>query len=312
MADKREKTVSYRRAEWLADVSGITLKSCLRDALATLKTIEARRITRGGQFTQVAKSDDAKPSGLYLHLTSETPGESTSVVPNVPPSATSVDLKTEKPPPDGEWLNGDALLFVRHDHLCMCATGIRDGAIAFFIHELFKKAKLRKDSIRFELMKAADISKLKMLHSQGVRELEIKATLYKATADYERRKAQVTGTLGAIGKHIKSFLGKPNDVTPDGLRVILTLKTDKRFFRKALALGERNIETLAADVVKNAQDKDDYVIVTNTGQKISPHEIFMRSKVLIDSKGKTVDRDKAWKELSHFYKNLKDAGILEQ
>jgi hypothetical protein len=180
------------------------------------------------------------------------------------------------------------------------------------LQELFKKAQLRKDSIRFQLMKAADISKIRLIHSQGVKELEIRAALYKATAEYEKRKAHVSGALGLVGKQIKRFLKKPNDVTPDGLRVMLTLKTDRRFGRKEVALGSKNIEAMSVDVVNNSEKEDDYVIITNSGQRISPKEIFMRSKVLIQAQGKTVDRDKAWKELLNFFNVLKSGGAVEQ
>ena len=312
MASKREKSVSYRRAEWFAEASGLTLEKCIRDANKALTTVEARTINRGGQHTSIAKAQDASSGGLYLHITADTPGEAASVVPKAKTGATVVDLKTEKPPPGTEWLDGDAFLYLRDDHVCMCSTGIRDGAVSWFLHELFKKAQLRKDAIRFELMKAADISKLKLLHSQGVRELEIRATLYKATAEYEKRKAQVTGTLGLIGRHTRrAFLNKPYDVTADGLRVMLTLKADKRF-AKDFSVGQKRIEALATDVVRNTEDHDEYVIITKTGQKISPKEIFMSSKVSIDSKGKTVDRDKAWAECSQFFSVLTASGVIEQ
>ena len=61
---------------------------------------------------------------------------------------------------------------------------------------------------------------------------------------------------------------------------------------------------MAADVVTNSETGDDYVIVTKTGQKISPTEIFVRSSATIDSDGKTVNRDKTWKELLNFHSQL--------
>ena len=122
------------------------------------------------------------------------------MVPKGAPGATEVDLTTEKPPPDGEWLDGDAFLYVQGNNVCMCTTDIRDQAIAAFIRHLFTNAKLSKTYTDFELMKAADISKLKLLHSQGVKELELRGTLYQATADYERRKAHVMGGLGGVWK----------------------------------------------------------------------------------------------------------------
>ncbi len=311
MVDKREKTLSYRRAVWFDEASGLTLEKCLREAHKNLKNIGERTIVHGDQHTCSAKQKDGPSGGMFLHLTADTPGEYASVVPKVAPSSAELDLKTAGPPPDGEWLDGDAFLFVRHDHVCMCATGIRDGAINYFLHKLFEKAKLRKDSARFELEKVADVSKLKMLHSQGVQEVEIRATMYQATADYERRKGSAFAGLGAAGRYIKAFLKKPNDYTPDGLQVTLSLKADKRF-KKDFRLGEKRIEQIAADVVKNAEKKDEYSIITKTGQKISAREIFMRTTVQIDSDGKTVDRDKAWRELSSFYKFLSESGALEQ
>jgi hypothetical protein len=311
MVAQREKTLSYRRAEWLNGQVGPNLEKCLRHAVGVLKTIEERTINRGGQKVRIAKADDASSGGLFLHLTTETPGEPASVVPKASPNAQTLDLTTERPPADGEWLDGDAYVYVNQDHVCLCTTIIRDGAISNFIKDLFQKATLPKGYNNFVLMKAADISKLKMLHSQGVKELELRAVLYEATALYEKRRARATGALGAIGKHFKAVLGKPHDVTPDSVRVALTIKVDRRF-SKSLSLGEKNIEDLAADIVENAEAQDDYVVVTQTGQKISPHEIFIKSTVLIESDGKTVNREKAWRELSLFHTQLESAGVFEQ
>ena len=311
MTSAREKTLSYRRAGWF-NVSGLTLERCLKDAHNILKGVEDRTIIYGDQYVRSVKHRNVTGGGLLVHLTGETPGEATSVVPKVAPGSAELDLKTAKPPSDGEWLDGDAFLFVKGDNVCVCATGFHDAAIRYFLYELFKKAKLRRESIDFELLKVADISKVKMLHSQGVKELEIRAELYKATADYVRRRTHVVAGLGAAGKHLKAFLKKPDDVTPDGLKVILTIKTDKRFGKKSFVLGERRIEELATDVVKNHEQADDYVIVTKTGQRITPMEIFMKTKVEIESDGKTVNCEKAWEELVNFFKYLNSTGALEQ
>jgi len=161
------------------------------------------------------------------------------------------------------------------------------------------------------LLKVADVSKLRMLHQQGVKEIELKATVFQATADYERRKAHAYGIVGAAAKQFKAFQKKPNDYTRDGLQVILSIKSDHRF-KKDFKIGEKQIEEVAADMIKNAEEEDDFTIITKTKQKIGPNEIFLRSKVWIDGEGKTVDRDKAWRELSNFYRMLHDTGLLEQ
>jgi hypothetical protein len=310
MVALREKTVSYRRAEWFEQVQNLTLQKCVDRVLHILKTIEARTIIEGGQYTRIVKHSNAS-GGIYLHLTTETPGEPASVVPKPAKTTEELDLKVEDPPEDAEFLDGDAFLYIHGNHLCMCATGVRDGAIGHALRALIEKADLPKQWARFELAKAADISKLKMLHSQGVKEVEIRGTLYKVTADYEKRKATMVGGLGAIGKHVKHLIGRPHDVTPDGLRVFLTIKTDRRF-SKDLDVGEKRIEELAKDVIRNFKEDDEYVIVTKAGQRISPKEIFVRTDVLIEKDGKTVSRDKAWKALHSFFASMENAGVFAQ
>jgi hypothetical protein len=311
MPNKREKTISYRRAVWVQGAHGLTLEKCIREAHAVLKSVDDKTIGHGGQLTKSAKQKNYAPGGLFLHLTVETPGEATSIVPHVAPTAPDVDLKTQKAPSNAEYLDGDAFLFVRDDHVVLCTTGIRDGAVAHFLYELFKKAKLRQDSTRFILEKIADVTKLKMLHAQGVKEIELDAALFKATAEFTQRKTDAFGSLGAVGKFFKSLIDKPYDVTPDGLMVSVGLRIDRRF-QKKISVGYKTIEDIAANAIKNYKAKDAYTIITKSGQRISPTEIFVKTNVEIDSHGKTVDRDKAWRELSHFYETLKNSGVVEE
>ncbi len=310
MADKKEKTLSYRRAVWLEDAHGLTLEKLLKEAHLNLKTIEDRTIVHGGQHTKSIKPRELSSGGMYLHLTVDTPGEYASVVPKAEHGESELDLTVVSPPADGEWLDGDAFLFVRHNHVCLCSTGLRDAAVAAFIYSFFQKARLRQDATRFQLLKVADVSKIKMMHRQGVKEVQIKATMFQATSTWEKRQAHAYGILGAAAKQFKKFIKKPNDFTREGLQIILSIKSDHRF--SEFKLGEKQIEDVAADILKNGDELDEFTIITKTGQKIGPNEIFMRSTVSIDSDGKTVDRDKAWRELSHFYKTLHDAGFLEQ
>jgi hypothetical protein len=311
MPKVREKTISYRRAEWFGGATGINLERCIRDAHKALKTTGDRYVFHGDQIARSAKHKDASAGGLLLHITTETPGEPASVVPKVSPTSEEIDLTTEQPPTDGEWLDGDAFLFVKGDHVCMCTTDIRDGAVKFFLYEFFKKAKLRKDSIKFDLMKIADMKKIKLLHSQGVQEIIVKAAMYKASNNYVRRKTRTMGIAGAVAKAAKAIFGKPNDVSPDGLKVLVSIKTDKRFGKDAFLVGESIVEKLATDVLNSPEKDDDFVIMTKTGQKITPKEIFMRSSVPIESDGKTVKCEKAWKELVKFYDSLTKAGVLQ-
>jgi hypothetical protein len=312
VADKKEKTISYRRAEWLIDQpDSISLELCLKQTVNNLKNVKERTVVRAtGQHLRLAHIKKSSKGGFYLHLTADTPGEAASIVPTIALTSEEIQISKTAPPANAEFMDGDAFVFIKEDHVCLCTTGMHDTTIRLFLHHLFREAKIRQDATKFDLQKIADISKLKLLQTQGVKEIELRSMLYQATADYTRRKTQTLGMLGAAAKQIKSILAMENDVNTDALRVALTLKVDRR--RKGITLGEKRIKSLAINLIKDQESDDDYVIITKDNQKIGPSEIFMRSTVSIDSDGKTVQRDKAWIELKAFYDMLENSGALEQ
>jgi len=235
-----------------------------------------------------------------------TPGGHAPVIPKMKKGMAEVEVGTAAPPDDSEFMDGDAFLYVREDHVCTCGTGI---AIRSFLYEFFAKAKLGKHSKKFELLKTPKLDKLNMLNSRGVKEIELRASVYKATAQYARRKSKTSGVLTKIASHIQSVVGAEREDFDDSLRVGIVIKTDERS-RKHLTLGEKRIEDMATDVVKNFEHDDDFTITTNDGQKITANEIFVNVKVLIDAYGKSVKCQKAWDALLDFYRSLKRTGAL--
>jgi hypothetical protein len=315
MADKKEKVLTYRRAIWVRDEKTPPIHSTLcgfiKQASNKLKDVAARTLARdNGQAIKLAIMKPDKEGGVYLHIVADTPGESASVVPKVKGAATEIKLGTAAPPPDTDFLDGDAFVYVRNDDVCLCGTAVHDATVGNFLRAFLRKAGLGVRASQFDLEKVANINKIKLMQSQGVKQIEFRSTLFKATADYHRRHAQPQGILGALGKQFKTVLGNVYDVNNDALRVELILKTDRR--RKGITVGEKEIKTLAIDTLNNQEDDDEFVIVTKSDQRIGPKEIHMRSKVLIESNGKTVERDKAWDELIGFYNTLDKAGALEE
>jgi hypothetical protein len=310
MADKKIKIVSYRRAEWLSPDPNRSLEKFIRNAGTKLATVKDRWIASDDQTLRLAKMENEPTGGLRLHITTETEGEAASFIPKPPAGSTEFALGTQPPPANAEWLDGDAFLYVVDNHVCICTTSMSDSAVKVFLWEYFKKAKLPDEAAKFDLLKKADITKIRLLRTQGVKEVEIRASMFKASATYQARKSHIMSSLGAVAKHVKAILGKPNDVNPDALQVILTLKTDER--EKGLSIGEKEIENIAADVVRNAEADDSYAIITKTGQRITPEELFVKTTASIERDGKTVDRDDAWGELVKFFDDLKTDGVLEQ
>lgn len=312
LATKKDKSLSYRRALWLnADPKSITLVSCIKQSTTKLGTVEERTVERdNGQRVRLSAMKVDSKGGVSLHLTVHMPGEEASVVPEKVAAESEIEVSTTAAPSGAEFMDGDAFLYVNGNDVCMCTTGMSDGAIQYFLQQLFKAAQIRGDATQFSLEKISDVNKIKLIQQQGIKEIEIRGMLYQATLSFNRRKDQPHSIIGAAAKQIRHVLGSDHDVNSDALQVGLTVKTDRR--RTGLKLGERRVEALAKDIIRHQESDDDFVIVTKENQRIGPKEIFMKSTVAIDSKGKSVERDKAWRELSRFYQALDNAGALEQ
>jgi hypothetical protein len=207
-------------------------------------------------------------------------------------------------------MDGDAFVLVSGNHVCLCMTALRDGAVIELFIRLFGGAKLSKDSQKFMLDKVADADKLKLIQSNVVKEIQLRATVSAATANYNRRQKEAHGIIATAARHIKFLTGKPNDVSKDGLQVIVTVKSDRRD-KKHLAMGEKAIAEFAADLIEHQENDDHFTILLQNGQRISEDEIYVKMDTAIAAKGKSVDRDRAWIALSAFYKLLHETGIVE-
>lgn len=93
-------------------------------------------------------------------------------------------------------MDGDAFLYINGNDVCMCLTGLRDGSIREYLCDLFKKAALGDNAAKFDLQKVANIDKIKMLHKQGVKEIELRATMFQATHQYEVKKKRLAEFCG--------------------------------------------------------------------------------------------------------------------
>lgn len=80
MAATREKTISYRRAEWFVDGPAVaTLEEYLQRAHRKLKTVAERTYKReSGQCIRSVKKQSPHGGGIFIHITADTPGEEAS------------------------------------------------------------------------------------------------------------------------------------------------------------------------------------------------------------------------------------------
>ena len=310
MADKRTKTISYRRALWLT-VAGKeqTLEKFMLEALKKLSTVEQRQFRRGdGQIIQCIGHLVAD-SGCFLHVASETPGDHASTLPTEGLNKDGIDVDTSPPPDKREYMDGDIFAYVKGNSVCICSTGLRDASLKLYCQELFEAAKLPKDANKFDLVSVADADKLKLIEAQGVKSIDVKATLFEASVNYAKRKGAIPQALESVGKHITAIFGNdPKEATPDNIGVTIELATDDRM-KSGKVVGAKRMAEIAKEVMEG---EEEFTIITRQNQRISSSEIYLRRKVQIERHGKSIKRNKAWAALEQFYKDLINSGAVNQ
>jgi hypothetical protein len=289
----------------------INFEMCVKQACFAIKTANKRIAQRaGGSIVRLAHFEGDDDGGYFMHLTVDTPGEAASIVPKVADDAEEIVISTFNPPNDGEFMDGDAFLYVNGNNVVMCMTAIRSAAIISFFQQFFISAKINKHAASFNFLDVADASKLAILHKRGVKEIQLRAALYSASFDYAQRKHQTVGVLGIVSKAIKALISKESDATNDALQIQLTIKVDGHV-KSGAPIGKKRLEALAEDMLNNESGDDSYLIVTSDGQKITPEEITLKKMVDIDPVGKSLSRPEAYSALLSYYDELKRDGLLE-
>ncbi|MGQ0589442.1 MAG: hypothetical protein ACT4N8_07915 [Sphingosinicella sp.] len=125
MADKKEKIISFRRAEWLIDnPTSATLSGLLKQAIDKLQTAADRTVSRGDQEMILASLKPDKSNAFFLHITLDTPGEAASIVPKAGQTASEIKVGTSPPPKDAEFMDGDAFVYICGNDVALCTTGV--------------------------------------------------------------------------------------------------------------------------------------------------------------------------------------------
>ncbi len=314
MAKQRQKSLTYHRAECLDTNShGFNLENCINQAIIHLPTVADRSIERdGGSIGRLAHCGRPKNRlGCLLHLTFEAPGEHASIVPSPVMGVSELQTQTHPPPNSAEFMDGDAFLYVVGNHVCLCTTAVRVGTVRHFLQKLFEKANIEQNCNQFILMNAANTNKLSRIHNEGIREIQLKASLTHASAEYIRRKNHTIGAIGVVAEFFKEIFGHDDGIVDDALRVGLIFHVDGRS-KSRIRLGRAKLQKIAENIVQNEEKDDDYTIILESGEKIRFSDIVLKKSVEIDGEGKTVRREAAFEALLLYYNELKNAGKLEE
>jgi hypothetical protein len=311
VSNEKKKTLSYRKAEFFVPVTK-ALEEYLAEAHTKLPNIAKRRVVIPGHPVLECRRHQTQASlGVLLHIAAYTPGEHASVVPMTSGTQTA-DIATTPPPDKCEFMDGDIMALVAGNHVLLCSSNLHEKKAERYMVEIIEAAKIDANASKFGLCKKADVDKVRLIQSQGVRSINLNATLFDATLDQIERTTVRKKISGKLMDEIKALVFEDKDAEQleqaENLSAQVILKYDSR--RKGCSLGRQSIESLANQMIEDGDEG--FTIETLSGETIKGGDITLRKTVSIAKHGKSVFCSEAWRALEQYYYELRDGGLLEQ
>lgn len=196
------KKFYYRRASWGNAKNHQTLETLLRNAHMTYSTVAKRTFKLGsGAEIKCANYSDKKGSHLLLQLASYVPDQPTSTISKNNKTSSS-SIQAEPAPNGKDYLDGDVFVLVNDNHVILCLSGVRDSVVDIYFRKILNKSKTKIET--FTLDKVANISKVKMIQEQGVKELCLGASLYDASIEeLDNKNLTMFGLTHSVAEQIK-------------------------------------------------------------------------------------------------------------
>jgi hypothetical protein len=310
-SDQKKKTLTYRRAVYFGERRYL-LEASLKEAHKKRPDISQRNFSFSEELKIECRNFRITDNGIFLHLTSYTPGERASTLKRLA-GVPSGDVDTTLPPDGFEFMDGDIMVYVVGNNVLLCATNLHEKKAEKYMIEIIEAAGLDSEAAKFSLSKVGDINKLELLNRQGAKAIHLNANLFDASFEHIERKTILAKLFGRLGDEIKALIStelKGIDIEKaENLTAHLLLRYDKR--HKHIASERNTIEKMANRVITE-DDDDNFMIETLGGEKIKKSEITVKKSIILPKLGKSVHRSDAWRALEEYFNELQSAGILEQ
>ncbi len=281
----------------------------------------AKRTFKLGSGAEIkcANYSDKKGSHLLLQLASYVPDQPTSTISKNNKTSSS-SIQAEPAPNGKDYLDGDVFVLVNDNHVILCLSGVRDSVVDIYFRKILNKSKTKIET--FTLDKVANISKVKMIQEQGVKELCLGASLYDASIEeLDNKNLTMFGLTHSVAEQIKRiFAADPTLQTiqeKENLNIQVSIKFDGKEamkHQKENDFGKVGKERLlkSSEQILSQNDDDGFTIITGSGNKISSGDVSVSESFKVSTLGKSLSRTNAWEKLEAYAEKLEETGIFSQ
>ncbi len=297
---KITKTIEYRYVEWFA--SGGPLELRVREAWGALGTTLKRSIEHGDGYCMGVAAKDFGQSGFGIHCAMFVDKQGVGTVPME--DAVSVALGERQPDDDENFLTTDIFAVISGNDVITLNASINAARLRTYLYGLFEKAELHENASKFDILRRADINKLRMIEKRGVEEIDLTCSVSEATLDRIKELEEKPNWLSQAKASILSAARAISD-KDDTSRALLEAKKGRvklsiRVPEGDLEKAKHGLKALANEAVGDTEDDEGFVIHLRNGEKIKSNEITVRKRVRIKKHANTVDVNDAWIRMQEY------------
>lgn len=330
--DVKVKRLMYRRASW-TNQKKETLENVLKICHNTYGTT-AERTFKGlyGTELQCAKYSPKDKVGLLFQIASCVPGQPTSAIQESSQSTTTSGI-TEVPAPAGSnFLDGDVFVLINGNNVIILQSGVRESVALNYFSKMLDKNGYTEASISLEFHGIVQEDKIKMIKSQGVKSIELDASLYEASLmqiekeTEKKRETKVIDLPGAVAETLKQVFAKDKSLKEisenENVNIKLSIRFDgRKAMRKANkkdasfgVVGKSRLEKASEMIVKECVDEqyEGFTIVTGDNNRIKSGEIVVSDNYRVKTYGNSLDQEDAFEKLQDYFAQLQDRGTLSK
>lgn len=324
------KRLMYRRASW-TNQKKETLENVLKKCHDTYKTT-AERTFKGlyGTELQCAHYSPEDKFGLLFQIASYVPGQATSAIQESSQSTTTSGI-TEVPAPVGNnFLDGDVFVFINGNNVIVLQSGVRESVALNYFSKMLDKNGYTDASISLEFHGIAKEDKVKMIKSQGVKSIELEASLYEASImqlgkeTEKKRETKIVDLPGAVAETLMQVFAKDKTLKEisekENVNIKLSISFDGKEARKKVnkedtafgVVGKSRLEKASELIIKESVDEDyeGFTIVTGDNNRIKSGEIVVSDNYRVRTFGNSLDKDDAFQKLQEYFAQLQHRGTL--
>ncbi len=325
------KRLFYRRATWTNQEKD-TLESTLKICHENFKTT-SQRTFKGlyGSEIQCARYLPKDKVGLFFQIASYVPGQSTTAIEESSATSEKSDISEVVAPKGNNFLDGDIFLLVNRNNVILLQSGVRENVALNYMCQMLEKNAFKHALMSLEFLGIAKEDKVEMIQTQGVKAIELNASLYEASLmhlekqnEKAQRETKVFDLPGIVADSLKQVFAKDKNLKEitekENVNIKLSITFDGREAKKKKnkkdggfgELGRSRLQKTSEMIVKECleEDLDGFTIITGDNNKIKSDEIVVSDNYRVKTFGKSLDQSDAFEKIEEYYFQLEHRGIL--